>query len=389
MSRLIRLTLTLVIVLAALPVLPAMAQGPEPLPPVCNDGTQKSGAAYRICMPNPLIPWNGDLVVYAHGYVPVGMPVAIPEDQLTLNGVSIPAVITNLGYAFAVTSYSANGLAVTEGVADVRDLVRVFKLTVGPSKVKRVYLVGVSEGGLVTTLAVEKFPDVFSGGLAACGPVGDLRKQIDYWGDFRVVFDVLFPDGLVPHWSAQNVMIPPGMMANWNAEAFAIGQQLAVPQNLPAIQLLLAVTGAPIDPGNPLSIGDTVLGILWYNVFATNDGIAKLGGQPYDNIGRVYDGAELNDAVERFTADRFALNRINSHYQTSGMLQVPLVTIHTTGDPIVPYWQETLYEAKVAASGASLLHTNIPIPRYGHCSFTVPEVVGAFQTLVLKVTLGQ
>ena len=386
MSRLLRLTLTLVIVLAALPVLPAMAQDPPPLPPVCDDGTQKSGAAYRICMPNALIPWNGDLVVYAHGYVPdLGQPVAIPEDQLILNGVSLPVLITNMQYAFAVTSYSANGLAVTEGVADVRDLVRVFKLKVGPALVKHVYLVGVSEGGLVTTLAVEKFPDVFSGGLAACGPVGDLRGQINYWGDFRVVFDVLFPDGLVPHWSAQNAMIPQAMMLNWDAEAFAIGQQLALPQNLPAIQQLLAVTGAPIDPSDPInSTGQTVLGILWYNVFATNDGMAKLRGQPFDNTTRDY--GPLNSVVQRFTADRLPLNLINSHYQTSGMLQVPLVTIHTTGDPIVPYWHETLYDAKVAASGASLLHTNIPVDRYGHCSFTVPEVMGAFQTLVLKVT---
>ena len=57
--------------------------------------------------------WNGDLVVYAHGYVPdLGQPVAIPTDQLTLNGIFVPDLINSLGYAFAVTSYSANGLAV-------------------------------------------------------------------------------------------------------------------------------------------------------------------------------------------------------------------------------------------------------------------------------------
>jgi pimeloyl-ACP methyl ester carboxylesterase len=293
-----------------------------------------------------------------------------------------------MGYAFAVTSYSANGLAVTEGVADVRDLVRVSTKTVGPARVNHVYLVGVSEGGLVTTLAVEKFPDVFSGGLATCGPVGDLRGQINYWGDFRVVFDVLFP-GALPLWSPQNVMVPDSVMAGWETVyAPAIAQQLGL--NPTATAQLLNVTQAPYDPGDLTSIGNTVLGILWYNVFATNDGIAKLRGQPFDNNPRDYVGSlndpSLNSTVQRFDADRLALNKIASHYQTSGALQVPLVTLHTTGDPIVPYWHEQLYGAKVLASGSGPLYSHIPVNRYGHCSFTLEEVMGAFQTLVMQVT---
>ena len=386
MSRLIRLTLIFVILLAAWPVLPAMAQTQ---PPNCLEGTQKSGAVYRICMPPPPLTWNGDLVVYAHGYVPdLGQPVAIPEDQLYLDGTYIPDLINSMGYGFAVTSYSANGLAVTEGVADVRNLVKVFKRTVKPRQVNHVYLVGVSEGGLVTTLAVEKYPEVFSGGLATCGPVGDLGEQINYWGDFRVVFDYFFP-GALPLWTPQNVMIPPEVMVGWET-VYAPDIALQLSLNPMATQQLLNVTQAPIDPGDSTSIFETVLGILWYNVFATNDGIAKLRGQPFDNNPRTYLGSAddmlLNSTVQRFDTDRRALNTIGSHYQTSGALEVPLITLHTTGDPIVPYWHELLYEAKVTASGSSLLYNNIPIVRYGHCNFTVPEVLAAFQMLVLKVT---
>jgi pimeloyl-ACP methyl ester carboxylesterase len=374
MSRLIRLTLVFVLLLATLPVFPAMAQT---LPPNCVEGTQKSGAVYRICMPPPQT-WNGDVVVYAHGYVPdLGQPVAIPEDQLQLSGVYIPDLINSMGYAFAVTSYSANGLAVTEGVADVRDLVRVFKKTVGPAQVNHVYLAGVSEGGLVTTLAVEKFPDVFSGGLAMCGPVGDLRGQIDYWGDVRVVFDALFP-GELPLWSPQNVMIPPEVMEGWET-VYGPAVAWRLMQDPNATGQLASIIPTLADPADPSSIVESVLGVLWYNIFATNDGIAKLRGQPFDNTFRSYSGL----AVQRFEADRLALNKLASHYRTSGALQVPLVTLHTTGDPIVPYWHEWLYSAKV---GPNPLHTNMPIPRYGHCSFTVAEVLGAFQTLVMQVT---
>ena len=33
--------------------------------------------------------------------------------------------------------------------------------------------------------------------LALCGPVGDFAGQIDYLGDFRVLFDYFFP-GVIP-----------------------------------------------------------------------------------------------------------------------------------------------------------------------------------------------
>src|SRR5262245_1474677 len=76
------------------------------------DGAQSSGAIYRICMPEPGC-YNGDLVIYAHGYVDAYQPVGIPEDQLTLpDGTSVPGLINSLGYGFATTSYSRNGLAI-------------------------------------------------------------------------------------------------------------------------------------------------------------------------------------------------------------------------------------------------------------------------------------
>ena len=147
----------------------------------CEDGDQASGARYRICMPTS-IPWNGGLVVYAHGYVAYNEPVAIPEDQLVVGDVSVPDIVTLLGYAFATTSYSTNGLAVRQGIADLVDLVHVFTTTqqVTPTQV---YLAGVSEGGLITALAVEEYADVFDGGLAACGPLDGLRGQVGYFGD--------------------------------------------------------------------------------------------------------------------------------------------------------------------------------------------------------------
>ena len=49
----------------------------------------------------------------------------------------------------------------------------------------------------MAALAAEQRPDLFNGALAACGPVGDFAAQIDYLGDFRVLFDYFFP-GVIP-----------------------------------------------------------------------------------------------------------------------------------------------------------------------------------------------
>lgn len=347
------------------------------------DGQQDSGAIYRICMPAPG-DWNGDLVVYAHGYVAFNEPIAIPEDQLGLpDGPSLPEIVNELGFAFATTSYSVNGLAVKEGIADLLDLVQIFSNTHGQPK--HVYLVGASEGGLITALAVERHFDVFGGGLSACGPVGDFHQQVNYWGDVRVIFDYFFR-GLIP---GSPVEIPPWVIDDWDA-VYESRVASALRSRSVATAQLLAVTNFPVDSGNADSTADALVDVLWYNVFATNDGVAKLGGQPYDNSRRVYRGSDrdtrLNRRVPRFGADAAAIAEIEAHYQTSGDLSVPLVTLHTLGDPVVPYWHEPLYRRKIAAHGDGALHTNIPAEHYGHCSFTAVEVLAAFVLLVYQVT---
>ena len=192
MSRLIKTSLVVILMLAIAPAVPALAQTNAD----CQFyGTQSSGAKYCITLPPPppYGAWNGDLVIFAHGYVSVTEPLDIPWSQMTFsNGtggvITMPALLNGMGYAFATTSYSVNGLAVKQGISDVIDLINVFQEQTGATPV-HVYLVGASEGGLVTTLAIERHPEAFTGGLATCGPIGSFIKQVDYWGDFRVVFD--------------------------------------------------------------------------------------------------------------------------------------------------------------------------------------------------------
>jgi pimeloyl-ACP methyl ester carboxylesterase len=359
-----------------------------PYPSGCDQGTQASGAIYRICMPpSPIVAWNGDLLIFAHGYMAPGPTLSIPDDQLKLpDGTSIPDIVNLMGYAFAVTSYSTNGLAVPEGMADVADLVRIFKQA--HPTLNHVYLVGASEGGLITALSIEHHPDVFSGGLAACGPIGDFAGHANYLGDFRVVFDYYFP-GLIP---GSPISIPQSLIDTWETSYYSttVLPVLANPASAISITQLLSVTMYDTDLVNTTTATATVSGLLWYSVFATNDARAKLGGQPFDNWTRVYSGslddAALNAGVARFHADPAALQKIQTDYQTSGQLRVPLVAIHTTLDPIVPYWHEPLYHDKVVARGRTPRYDEYPPgARYGHCNFTTSEVQNALALLVNRV----
>jgi pimeloyl-ACP methyl ester carboxylesterase len=58
-------------------------------------------------------------------------------------------------------------------------------------------MAGASEGGIITALLVEQYPDRLDGGLGVCGPIGDFPYQIDYFGNARVLFEYFFP-GLIP-----------------------------------------------------------------------------------------------------------------------------------------------------------------------------------------------
>jgi hypothetical protein len=125
---------------------------------------------------------------------------------------------------------------------------------------------------------------------------------------------------------------------------------------------------------------------LWYNVFATNDGVEKLGGQPYENQDRLYTGSlndeKLNRKAQRFSGDQAALDEIEANYQTTGDFSVPLVTMHTTGDEVVPYWHATYYGQIISNP---TLYTHIPIDRYGHCNFKIEEVLFGFAMLYFNV----
>ncbi len=355
--------------------LPAAAQSPAI--GACQDGVLPSGALSRICIPSA--GWNGSLVVYAHGYVPANEPLAFYH--LTLpDGTNVPNLVQALGFAFATTSYRQNGLAVVEGVDDIKQLVEAFPAAAG-RPAQRVYIAGVSEGGLVSALAAERLPAMFTGALATCGPIGSFRAQVNYVGDLRSLFDVYF-SGVIP---GTPTNIPASVIANWNAQYVpAITAILRAHQ--PAATELLRVAHVPFDPANFDTVVQSTMDVLWYNIFGTNDAADKLGGNPYDNSQRQYSGSSndviLNALVPRSVASPAALSALGLD-ESSGDLRIPMVTLHTIGDDVIPFGHEILYKQKVHTSGRGRL-LQLPVASYGHCNFAPTDVLVSFLLLLFQ-----
>jgi pimeloyl-ACP methyl ester carboxylesterase len=367
-----RIVSGVVLAIALLVPVSALAQTPPPLP--CAEGTLPSGAKSLICVPP--VGWNQQLVVYAPGYAAPG-PVLNFRD-LTLGGVNLPALVLSQGYAFATTSYRQNGLTILEGADDIRELVTAFTVTVAPPQ--RTFMTGGSEGGLVAALLLEQSPGMFSAGLAACSPVGTFRGQVNYIGDFRVLFDYFFPE-VIP---GTAIDIPFYVVRDWATKY--LPEALAALQANPARALeLMRTSGAAFDPSNAVAtIGLTAAHLLTYNIVSTTDAAVKLGGNPYGNQFKLYLGSSndlrLNLRVERFAAAAAAVAEMKK-YETTGNLTRRLVTLHTTADDLVPFVHEPLYLAKVFLTGHSGL-VPLPVNRYGHCNFNANELLTAFALTV-------
>jgi len=344
---------------------------------------QASGSIYRICMPAPEA-YNNRLVIWAHGFQDAGTPVSIPEDQLGFADVSLPELINDFGFGFATNSYSKTGLAVRPGMEDILDLVAIYASEQGAPQ--KVYLVGASEGGIITALLVEGHPEVFDAGVAACGPIGDFNFQLRYLGDARATFEYFFP-GLIPG----DPFDPPAEISSSWREYFeaVVRPALRAPENARALAEWVAVAKLPFDADDwQATVELSVYDVLRYSIVNLEDAAKTLGGFPFGNYGRWYRGSSndlrLNLFVPRVAADQPALDEIADHYTTSGALEAPLMTIHTRADQQVPYFHETLYTVKNLRNGSLISkRLNLAIDRYGHCNFTENEAVFAFAMMLV------
>ncbi|WP_322795573.1 serine aminopeptidase domain-containing protein [Tepidiforma sp.] len=337
-------------------------------------------AAYRIEIPDA---WNGELVLYAHGFAGFGTEVAVENPPRALREHLIAG-----GFAWAASSYSENGYVPGIGADDTLALLQ--HLTAEFGKPARTYLVGASMGGNVVALALENHPGVYDGGLALCGALGGI-EQIDYlvsWVALAEYFSGLtFPIG-VPGADLTSTFLvqlplrlgtPAAPTAAGRAFASAVKHLTGGPRPFFAEgfaeQYAVNFGLAMLDPERRLLV----------NRAATNEGVAYA-----IDPGLGVSAEELNAGVRRFPADPAARNA-EAHpdaVPTTGRLTAPLLTLHNTGDLFVPISLEQSYLAKARAAGTEELLVQRAIRAGGHCKFSARELTTAFDDLVRWVREG-
>lgn len=348
------------------------------VPGPCEQGWLTSGARSKRCVPAQ--GWNRQLIVFAHGYVPDVPGSALDFYDVLPDGTDLSLFVQGLGFAYATTSYRQNGLAVVEGVDDVRELVAAFTASFGPPD--RTVMTGASEGGLVAMLLAEQSPELFDGALAVCGPIGNFRYQLQYLADFRVLFDYFFP-GVLP---GSLLDVTPFDQSLWLTGDYPRAISASLLRDPARALELMRTAKAAFDPADFSTVIETTLGVLGYNVLGEPDLLDKLGGSPFDNRFRWYYGSSndlsLNLGVRRFRADVAAVAALRP-YETSGRLRVPVATLHTTADEIVPFAHEVLYFLKARPRGRGRF-LPLPVRRYGHCNVTANELLTSLGILLAQ-----
>jgi pimeloyl-ACP methyl ester carboxylesterase len=348
-------------------------------------GETGPGAQYAIFVPTS---WNGDVVYYAHGIVDAALPVALPT------GDGFPALRDALGargYAVAYSSFSENGWAVKDGAASTHALRAIFTRDV--AKPNRSYVVGTSLGGLVAANLAEKHGSQYDGTLAMCAPLGGAIEEINYLANVRVLFDFLYP-GVVP---GDVIHVPSPLDLNTQVLGPA---QFAVMSNPTGLGIIARIKQTPLAGTSGPELATSLLYALAYNVRGIDDLLARTHGHSmFDNSATQYEAAfpgllpapllaAINGGVGRFTATPDALNYLEHYYTPDAAVTAPMVTLHTTQDPLVPFFHEAKYAQAVAAAGSSSQVLQRSVSRYGHCAFTTSEMTDAFDALAGWVTTG-
>lgn len=338
------------------------------------------GAKYYIEVPEN---WNGDLVLFAHGYV--GPDVPIEEiDPTTIEG-GKRAQVLQRGYAWAVSARSDNGFAVQEGVKATHQLRGIFTSRVAAAD--RVYLSSGSMGALIMLRLLEQHPGMYAGVLPVCGPIVGAGG---FWeGAFhtRALFDYFYPGVL----GGDALNPPPGATGN-DMFGAAMGAVLADPA--PAHELAAALP-VPIEFADDFELAMTIGYQIYFGdpVILDELKMRAHSSDVFDNSMTAYTGTsddgDLNANIDRFEFAPQSRNWFDHWYTPSGDLPAPVLSIRTTRDPVVSPYLDPLFAARVAAAGKSDMFVWRQVDRFGHCDISSANEYGpAFDDLVNWVENG-
>lgn len=373
-------------------------------------GGKLSGAQFALVFPAR---WMGDGALYAHGYSTPGTPVAVEADPVAKGpGAGLFKTIYGQGFAVGHSAYDKAGLGVETGV---RNTMRLRDLLAGLGG-KRIYVVGDSMGGGIVIALLERHPRAFAGGLARCGVVDSWQTLLGQLTDMRLAYNVLARGTPYVLPGEQDVRadalssVPPAGTPDAAAPPYVWSRLAQVAQ--PPLALWMAAQRNPEGAEARIVRQVTAIGGFDYDAaslayplvtttLGASDMVATAGGWIYDNRRKHYtvpgmtaqEEKALNADIQRVRADRKATAYLRRWHEATGRISTPLITLHNRIDSLVPYAQETGFEAKVRKNrrdrflaAYAVPPTRAPLPVGGvegntHCGFSPAQTLAAWNAL--------
>jgi hypothetical protein len=361
----------------------------------------ENGAAFRMEVP---LAWNGELVVYAHGFRGTGTTVFVDNPALR------PFYVAR-GFAWAASSYQTNGYDVGQGVRDSHALIAQFARVHGTAA-RDVYMTGASMGGHITAVTIEHFRGSFIGAMPYCGVLGD-AELFDYFLDATVTAAAL------SHVPLQFPLEPTAdFPTTFRTTVAGIKTALGVNVGAPPA---LTPTGMKWSNAVERRSGGERPGFdSSFAFWNTATGLTPNNDLPF--LFGVYPGfnggtAGIDDG--NLTSNRFTWYKLTDHWlptwdeivlnlralrvdstaepnsdlggvpRVKGDPRIPVLSLHTIGDLFVPISMEQVYATRAALHRQSRLFVSRAIRANGHCEFTGAELAKGFDDLVSWVRTGQ
>lgn len=373
-----------------------------------------AGSGYEIEVPPR---WNHQLILYAHGYAGTGTVLQVDQPTAALRQHWL-----DLGYAWAASSYDANGYNVPAGVTGTHQLIGLFNDRVGhPS---RIFMTGLSMGGHITGVEIEQYPHTFAGAMTWCGVMGD-NQLFDYYYNFEQGAAALtetpgqFPppnptvtpnsyvntvqtDILPKLGSAPNGVGFPQVLNTTGTQFGALAEQLTGGARpgfsgafryywnsfgfapLTKLPFVFGLFGSSQGGTEGIAAGNTTGNIGTQYSLATDPNFPLTSGQ-------LASGAKtVNSTIQRVAPAPQGVhpNGLSGIPQISGDLPIPLLTIHGIGDMFVPFSMEQVLYQRAAAAGKTGLLVQRAIREVGHCSYSGTELNSGFDAMVNWVQTG-
>ena len=387
------------------PLGPLVAGSPQPLATIEAEGVETvqgdiAGAVYVGQRPEE--GWNGELVVWAHGYRGEG-------ELLYVDPPPVRQWLLDQGYAWIASSYRRNSYDPGIGVLDTHNVTRRAGQLWGQPD--RVYLAGASMGGHVTASTIERFPTAYDGALPACGVMADV-ELFDYFLDYNLgaaafagldADELTYPDD---NWVDDEVVeikqalsfAPPSPFWALGGSPLAGGTNLLNPTGERFKDVIEVRSGGERGP-----IYDVAWdywhfaggGNFFFDLGEGDGTIANRRGIVADNVDTAYADygesfAFLDDEILRVEGEN-RVRRARGHKPApliQGDPSIPVLSIHTIGDLFVPIEMQLAYAQRVADNGRSDLLVQRAIRDVGHCTFSDSEWETSFADLFDWVETG-